>query len=116
MNIISRVFSIGTSLCFLFLIFELIRRRRLKEKYAILWLFAGICILLLAVSENLLLWLVSLLGIRLPINGVFFLGLFFLIIINLHFSIVISTLVEHNKKMIQRLALLEAELKYLNKK
>lgn len=116
MNIVNRILSVSLSICLLIVIFELVRRGKLKEKYAILWLVAGICILLLAVSENLLIRIVYLLGIRLPINGVFFLGLFFLIMINLHFSIVISSLVEHNKKIIQELALLEAELKHLNKK
>lgn len=111
MTIVSRILSIILSICLLFLIFELVRRRRLKEKYAILWFFTGITILCIALFENMLSAMVNLLGIEIPINGVFFLGIFFLILINLHFSVVISNLNDQNKKIAQKLALLEAAIK-----
>jgi hypothetical protein len=46
-----------------------------------------------------------------PINTLFFFGIFFIISINIHFSLVISKLTEQNKKIAQKLALLELELK-----
>jgi len=111
MTIISRFVSIILSVSLLFLIFELVRRRKLKEKYALLWFFTGLVILALAVFENLLAALISLLGIKLPINGVLFLGVFFIILINLHFSMAISNLAEQNKKIAQKLSLLEIQIK-----
>lgn len=115
MNIISRILSISLSLSLVFIILELVRRKKLKEKYALLWLITGMAILLLAVFNKLLFLIISLLGIKLPINGILFLGLFFVILINLHFSTVISNLTEQNKKIIQKLALLEIELKNIGK-
>ena len=111
MNISSRIVSIGLSLCLLLLILELVRRKKLKEKYALLWIFSGGTILSLAIANSILNRLTNLLGITLPINTVFFFGIFFLILINLHFSLVISDLSEQNKKIAQKLALLETELK-----
>lgn len=116
MSIMSRILAVGMSLFLICLIFELVRRKKLKEKYAILWLFSGGIILVLAVFNNILYWLTNLLGITLPINTVFFFGVFFIILINLHFSLVISNLSEQNKKIAQKLALLETEIKSFDKK
>lgn len=114
MNIVSRIVSIGLSMGLLILIFELVRRRKLKEKYSFLWLITALVILVFSVFQELLWWITHLLGIILPINTVFFLGIFFLILINLHFSLVISALTEQNKKIAQSITLLEAKLKSSN--
>ncbi len=111
MTIVSRIFSIILSLSLMLTILELIRRRKLNEKYAILWLITGAIILLLGVFNKFLLFIVGLLGIQLPINGILFLGVFFIIVINLHLSMVVSNLSEQNKKMVQKIALLEILIK-----
>ncbi len=116
MNISSRILSIGLSSCFVVLVFELVRRKRLKEKYAILWGITGITIFLLAVSERLLGWVTQLFGIEVPINAVLFFGVFFIVLINLHFSMIISHLSEQNKGIVQKLALLEEKIRTSNKK
>lgn len=115
MNFLSKTLSIILSLTLLLVIFELVRRRKLKEKYAILWIFTGLGILILAVFNNLLSGMAHLFGIKLPINVVYFFGIFFIIIINLHFSMVISALYEQNKKIAQKLALLEIKIKNIKK-
>lgn len=107
MNFVNRFFAIIISLSLLILILYLIKRKKLKEKYSILWLTTGIIIFLFAIFEKLLKWLTFLFGIHLPINILFFLGIFFIVLINLHFSIVISRLDGENKKLAQKIALLE---------
>ena len=111
MSIANRILAIGLSLVLVLLISELVRRKKLKEKYAILWLFSGVIILLLALFDKILIWITNLLGIILPINTVFFFGIFFIILINLHFSLVISNLSEQNKKIAQKLAILETKIR-----
>lgn len=115
MNIISKTISIVVSLSLLFFIFELVRRKKLKEKYALLWLLIGFAIFVLAISQNLLNWLTCALGIKMPINTLFFLGILFSILINIHFSLVISNLTEQNKKIAQKLALIETKLESIRK-
>jgi hypothetical protein len=114
MNSQSRILAVAISLCLLFFIFELVRRKKLKEKYALLWLFSGGIILIIATFNNILQRITNLLGIILPINTVFFLGILFIILINIHFSLVISNLSEQNKKIAQKLSLLESEIKNKN--
>lgn len=110
MNILSRIVSIGLSIGLMILILELVRRKKLKEKYALLWLLTGFIIFILATFQNLLNWITHALGIEMPINMVFFLGIFFIILINIHLSMTISNLTEQNKKIAQKLALLEFNL------
>ena len=109
MNPVSRIIVISISLGLVTLIFELVRRRKLKEKYAILWLFSGSAIFILAAFDRVLHWITKLLGITFPINTVFFFGILFMILINIHFTLVISNLSEQNKKIAQKLSLLESK-------
>ncbi|MBU0633898.1 MAG: DUF2304 domain-containing protein [Candidatus Omnitrophica bacterium] len=107
----ARILSIIISLSLVLIIFGLVRGKKLKQKYAILWLATGITILIFAFFEKALIWLTRLLGIQTPINTLFFLGIIFIILINLHFSVIISNLTEQNKKIAQKLALLDEKIK-----
>ena len=115
MNPVSRTLIIVLSLSFMVFVLDLVKKKALKEKYAFLWLITGSVITVFAVLNKLLFWLISLLGIQLPINGVLFLGLFFIAIISIHFSVVISNLSEQNKKIAKKLAILEIQHKDVEK-
>lgn len=92
------------------LIFELVRRRHLLERYALLWLLAGIALLLLAIWQGLLTTVSGWVGIYYPPAALFAAGFVFVLIMLLHFSITISRLSDQNKILAQRLALLQQEL------
>lgn len=101
-----KVFAVLLSIGFIVLIFELVRRRKLREEYSWLWMLTGLVILILAVWHDLLLWVTHLIGAALPTSTLFFLGVFFLIFINLYFSVKISTLTDQVNKLVQNLAIL----------
>ena len=86
---------------------ELIRRNRLKEKYSLLWLAASLVILFFSVSRKSLETISLLVGIQYPPSFIFLLATLFLIVINIHFSTVISELSEKNKNLAQEIALLK---------
>jgi hypothetical protein len=88
-------------------IFELIRSRRLQERYALLWLLTGLVIFVLAVWRGLLSRLADLVGIAYPPSALFVLASFFVLVVLLHYSTVISKLSDQNRILAQRLALLE---------
>jgi hypothetical protein len=91
----------------LLVIFELIRSRRLQERYALLWLLTGIVIFVLAVWRGLLSRLAGYVGIAYPPSALFILASFFILLVLLHYSTVISKLSDQNRILAQRLALLE---------
>jgi hypothetical protein len=94
----------------LLVIFELIRSRRLQERYALLWLLTGVVIFVLAVWRSLLGKASDLVGIAYPPSALFILASFFILLVLLHYSTVISRLSEQNTTLAQRLALLEHKL------
>jgi len=91
----------------LLVIFELIRSRRLQERYALLWLLTGVVIFVLAVWRGLLGSIADLVGIAYPPSALFILAAFFVLVVLLHYSTVISKLSDENRILAQRLALLE---------
>ena len=92
-------------------ILELIRRRRLRERYALLWLLTGIALLVLSLWREGLNTIAGWAGVTgYPPAVLFALGLLFVIVVLLHYSTVISKLSDQNTILAQRLALLEAEL------
>jgi hypothetical protein len=100
---------IGSALLFVFLL-ELLRRRRLAEPYAILWLLASIVLLVLSIWNDLLDEVADAVGIRTPANALFAVAFGFILALLLSFSVVLSRLSRENKILAQELARLnEAE-------
>jgi hypothetical protein len=104
------VFAAVAALLLLFVIFELIRSRRLQERYAMLWLLTGVVILVLGVWRGLLSSIADFVGIAYPPSALFVLAAFFILLLLLHYSTVISKLSDENRILAQRLALLEHEV------
>ena len=104
------------SIILLLVTFELIRKKRLREEYAILWLFTGIVVLMLSLWPE---FFLSQFFAR--ITGIFYLSaivviaFLFLLLIVLHFSVVISKLTNQNKELAQRYGLLELEINELKR-
>ena len=104
-----QIFAIaGSALLFVFVL-ELLRRRRLSEPYAILWLLASVVLLVLAVWDDLLNELADLVGIATPANALFVVGFGFILVLLLSFSTVISRLTRENKLLAQEIARLNGE-------
>jgi hypothetical protein len=99
--------SIIAAVVLLGVVFELVRRRRLMERYALLWLASALVLLGLAIWRGALEKLANALGIFSPPNALFVVGLGFILVLLLHFSIAVSRLTDQSKVLAQRLALLE---------
>jgi hypothetical protein len=91
-------------------IFELLRRKRLMERYALLWLFASAVLLALAVWKSLLTTIAHAIGIYYPPSALFVIAFGFILVMLLHFSLVISRLADQNKILAQKLGLLQQRL------
>lgn len=99
------------SLVLLLVVFELIRSRRLRERYALLWLLTGVVLVVLSAWRGGLNTIAGWLGVRgYPPAVLFAVGLLFVILVLLHYSTVISRLSDQNVMLAQRLALLEEKL------
>ncbi len=102
-----QVVAIVASAGLLLVILELVRQRRLLERYALLWLFSALVLLALAVWKDFLETISKAIGIIYPPNALFLIAFAFVMVLLLHFSIAVSRLSDQSKVLAQRLALLE---------
>jgi hypothetical protein len=91
----------------LVLVLELVRSKRLLERYALLWIFSALVLLGLAASKSALEKVSSTIGVFYPPTALFLIAFLFVMILLLHFSIAVSRLQDQSKVLAQRMALLE---------
>ena len=99
--------AICASAGFLLYILEMVRRRKLREEYSILWLAGSVVILVLSLKQDWLVGIAHAVGIVYPPSFLFLIGILFIFLILIHFSIAISKLHQMNKKMAQEIALMK---------
>jgi hypothetical protein len=106
-----RIVAVLATAVALGIVLELVRRRRLAERYALLWMVVAVVLVVLAVWTELLSWLTKLVGVDLPANFLFLaaFGVGFLLL--LHFSVAITRLSDETKILAQEVARLEHELR-----
>jgi hypothetical protein len=113
MQIRIEIVSVLVGLVLLTVIFQLIRRNKLQEKYSLLWIASAVLMLVLSVWRGLLEKFAVLVGVFYAPSALFLVALFCGMIIALHFSVVISDLTNQSKTLAQEVALLKEELKRL---
>jgi hypothetical protein len=107
---LQRGLAIAVTLALLVLVFELVRRKRLSERYAILWLLAAVTLFVLAAWKGLLTTLSYDVGISYPPSALFAVAIGLIAMILLHFSLAVSRLSDQNKVLAQRLGLLQQRI------
>lgn len=111
-----QILSIIGSILILLLLIELVRRRKLKENYSLLWFGIAIIFLIFSIWPDLLLYIASLLGIEYAPSALFLILITGLYLLLLHFSVVISGLSEKIKNLSQKIGLMNLEIQKLKEK
>jgi hypothetical protein len=115
MPIRQQLFALLVSLAVFAVTIEMVRKRRLREEYSVLWLTTSFLMFVLVVKYDWLVALTALVGAGLPTTTLFIGSLVFLMLISVQFSIKISKLTDQVKNLAQDNALLRAELERLDK-
>jgi hypothetical protein len=102
--------GIAFALVVLAIILVLLLRRKLREKYAVLWLVIGVATLLLALFPGMLIWLSHLLGVEVASNLLFALALALLIGVTLHLSWELSTSEDEVRRVAEEIAIMRGEI------
>lgn len=108
-RLIAGVFS---AVLFIVLV-DLVRRKKLREEYSILWMASAIAMIVLAARSDLINWLARLLHIQHPAYGLIVMALLMGLSLAIHFTIVLSKLTAQNWRLTQEIGLLEARLNQL---
>jgi hypothetical protein len=107
-----RILAVVVTALMVGVVLELVRRRRLVERYALLWMVVAVVLLVLAVWTQLLTWVaVDLLSFKVPANFLFVAAFGVGFVLLLHFSVATSRLSEETKILAQEVARLDAELR-----
>lgn len=111
MEVRIQILLIVVTVGLLVFIIELVRRRHLQERYALLWLLAAIVLVVLAIFRNLLEVIAHAIGIFYAPSALFVIAFGFILILLLHFSLTVSRLSDQNKVLAQYVGLLREHLK-----
>ena len=116
MNSQVQITAIIASVAVMLLVFHLIRQRKLREEYALLWFAAGLGLIIVSIWRDLLHYAARLLGVAYP-PSVLLLGVIGVgFLLAMHYSISLSRLVEQNKRLAQEVALLRHQLDQTNRR
>jgi hypothetical protein len=100
------------SILVILIVLELIRGRRLKERYALLWLATGVVLLILSLWRSALTTIADWVGVETYPPAVLFAGAtLFIIVVLLHYSLVLSRLTDDNVRLAQEVGLIRARLR-----
>jgi hypothetical protein len=107
MNLRIQILAILGSVLIAAFIFELIRKRKLLERYSLLWFGSVLVLIILSLWRELLEKAAALMGVYYAPSALFIVAIFCGVVLFVHFTIVISKLTEQNKTLAQEVALLK---------
>jgi hypothetical protein len=100
----------AAALLLLIAVLELVRRRRLREKYALLWILTAIVLIVLSAWRGAVNQIAVTLGVSYGPAVIFAVGALFVLVVLLHYSTVISALTDRSVVLAQKIAILEQRL------
>jgi hypothetical protein len=112
----TRVFVVLVGLAILLFILDLVRKKQLREQYALLWVLTSVVLCLSAVFIGGVEKLSQMVGIYYPPAFLFLIAILMILVLQFHFSTVISSLRDQNKALIQDVGILASELKAMREK
>ena len=104
------------ALLILIVVVELLRRGKLRERHTFWWLIAGLLSLLVAIFPTILDWLAALLGVDIPVNLVFFVGIVVLFLVCIQQSTELTQSEERTRTLAERVALLDDRLRAVERR
>jgi hypothetical protein len=111
MDLHLRLVAVFGAASLLLIVLDLVRRRRLLERYALVWLAVTVALIVLSVWGKVLDGISSLIGIAYPPTALFVIAFGFVIFLLLHFSVAVSKLSDQTRVLAQQLSLLEERMR-----
>jgi hypothetical protein len=104
------ILGIVGSIITLALLFEMMRRQRLREKYAVFWALVAVVTLVIALFPGLLEWIANLVGVRVPSNLLFFAASMLLLAVSVQHSSELGRLEDRTRTLAEEVGLLRLQL------
>lgn len=104
------VFAIGLCAVVVVLLFFLLRTRRIREKYAGIWIVLALAVVVLGIFPGVAFWLSDLVGVETPVNLLFALAFVVLLAVCIQLSSEVSNLEEETRTLAEEIALLRLDM------
>lgn len=104
------LFALGLCLVLIFALVQLLRRRRIKEQYAALWIVVALGVAIIGAIPAIPIWLARVVGVEVPANLLFAVALVVLLLVCIQLSIGVSALEEKTRTLAEELALLRLDV------
>jgi len=114
MTDVVQLISIAVSAALLVTVIELVRRGKLTEEYSFIWIACAVALLILSLWRNLLDVAASALDVHYPPALLLLTLTFFVVIVSLYFSVIVSRHRKEIERLVQELALLDADVRALS--
>ncbi len=108
--------GIALALAILVLVLWMLVARRIREKYAVMWIIIALCVLILGIFPQLLLWATSTLGVQIPANLLFSLAIVLLLGVSLHLSWELSQAEDEIRRVAEEAALSRTQVEMLTER
>ena len=108
-----QIFALIVSALVFVIVIDMVRKRRLREEYSVLWLLTSVLMFVLVFRYEWLVSLTDLIGAGLPTTTLFLSSIIFLMLLSVQFCIKISRLTDQVKNLSQENALMKAEIESL---
>ena len=105
-----KIVAVAVAVCMVVAVLELVRRRKLREEYSVIWVGTAAVLMALALEPRLLTMFQLAIGAKLPTSALFFGALVFLMLVSILMSIRLSKLAIRNKALGRHAAMAEREL------
>jgi hypothetical protein len=107
------LFGIASAVTVLAVVFDALRRGRLRERHALWWLIAGTLALVTSVFPGILQWAASLIGVETPSNLAFFVTTAVLFLVSIQQSAELTRLEAKTRRLAEAFALVELRMRHL---
>jgi hypothetical protein len=110
-----QIISIAASIAIILFVISLIRKRKLREEYSILWLIGSVVLIVFSIWRRLVDIIADFVGVAYAPAILLLTGILFGVLMFLHFTVVISKQADENKTLAQEIALLKNRIDKLEK-
>lgn len=115
MGIALRISLLVAILLYLVIIIVLLRKKSLNLKYSLLWMFMAVVLLVMVAFPKAVEFLADLIGVASYINAIFMAFIFFILLLVVSLTSIVSKQSREIKTLIQNMALLQKQLNDLKK-
>lgn len=111
-----KIFLLFGLVCYFFVVFYFLKKQLLTLKYTLIWILTGVVLSVFVFMPELLTWITHVLGIELPVNGLFTIGIAFVVMILMSLTVIVSGQSRKIRILVQKIAILEKRILELEAK